>query len=59
MLESNPCFFMRCCPTMKRQNKDTIGVTIIANAKLAHHRGLVLSYPMENEMSLAHHAIKQ
>jgi len=44
---------------MKGQNKDTIRVTRRANAKLAHHRGLVLRYPMENEMSLAHHAIKQ
>jgi len=44
---------------MKGQNKETIGVTRRANAKLAHHKVLVLGYPMENEMSLAHHAIKQ
>jgi len=59
MLKSNPCFFMCYYLTMKRQNKDTIGVTIIANAKLAHHKGLVLGYPMENEISFAHHGIKQ
>jgi hypothetical protein len=39
-------------------NKDTIGVTRGISAKLPHCISLAVAYPMENEMSLVHHAIK-
>jgi hypothetical protein len=58
MLESNPCFL---CPLPHHEGakQNTIGVTRRVNAKLLHHRGFMLGYPMENKMPLAHHAIKQ
>jgi hypothetical protein len=46
-------------PHHEGAKQDTIGVTRRTNVKLSHHRGLMLNYPMENEMSLTHHAIKQ
>jgi hypothetical protein len=38
--------------------QETIGVTKRANVKLAHHRGLMLTYLMENE-TLVHHIEEQ
>jgi hypothetical protein len=29
-----------------------------ASVKLPHHKGLVLAYPMENEMPFVHHTIE-
>jgi hypothetical protein len=45
-------------PFYEGANKDTIGVAGRASAKLPHCTGLAVAYPMENEMSLVHHAIK-
>jgi hypothetical protein len=39
--------------------QDTTKVARGTNAKLPHHKGHVPTYPMENEMSLIHHVIKQ
>ncbi len=39
--------------------QDTIGVTKGTNVKLSHHRGLVLTYQVQNEMPLIHHIIMQ
>ncbi len=39
--------------------RDTIGVIRGANAKLPHHKGLVLTYPMKDEMPLVHHVIER
>jgi hypothetical protein len=38
--------------------QDTIGVTKGANAKQPHHKGLVLTYLVENKMPLVHHVKK-
>jgi hypothetical protein len=46
-------------PHHKGAKQNIIGVIKRVNAKLPHHRGLMSGYPMENEMSLAHHVIKQ
>jgi hypothetical protein len=46
-------------PHHERAKQDTIKVTRRTNVKLSHHKGLMLSYLMENEMPLTHHAIKQ
>jgi len=37
----------------------TIGVIRKTSAKLSHYTSLVLTYPVENEMPLKHHAIKR
>jgi hypothetical protein len=42
----------------ERVKQHTIKVTKKTNVKLPHHRGVGLGYPMENEIPLAHHAIK-
>jgi hypothetical protein len=39
--------------------RDTIGVIKRVNAKLPHHKGLALTYPMENETSFVRHVIKR
>jgi hypothetical protein len=44
-------------PHHEGAKQDTIGVIKRTNVKLPHHRGLMLSYPMENKMPFAHHAI--
>jgi hypothetical protein len=41
----------------KGAKQNTIGVTKGTNIKLSHHRGLVLTYPMENETPLVPHAV--
>ncbi len=38
---------------------DTNGVTRGINAKQPHHKGLVLTYPMKNEMPLVPHIGEQ
>jgi hypothetical protein len=39
--------------------QDAIGVIRGASAKLPHHKGLTLTYPMENETPLVHHVIER
>jgi hypothetical protein len=46
-------------PCHERAKWNTIRVTKGASAKLPHYIGLALTYIMENQMSLAHHIIKQ
>ncbi len=46
-------------PHHEEAKRDTIGVTGRASAKLPHYMSVVLVYPMENEMPLVHHPIKQ
>jgi len=43
-------------PCFEKAKQDTIGVIRGTNAKLPHHRGLMLIYPVENEMPFLHHA---
>jgi hypothetical protein len=43
---------------MKGQNETPLEVTKGTSAKLPHHRGLGLTYIMENEMSLVHHFVE-
>jgi hypothetical protein len=38
--------------------QDTIGVIRRTSAKLPHHKGLALVYPMKNEMSILCHVVK-
>ncbi len=45
-------------PYHEGEKQNTIEVTIRTNAKLPYHRGLLLAYPMENEMPLVHHVVK-
>jgi hypothetical protein len=45
-------------PHHKEAKQDTIGVVRKVSAKLPHCTGLALAYPMENKMSLVHHAIE-
>jgi hypothetical protein len=45
-------------PYHEEAKQDTIGVVRGANVKLPHYTGLVLTYPMENEMPLVHHTIE-
>jgi hypothetical protein len=47
-------FHMPCCPTTKGQN---IWVAKGTHSKLSHHKGLVPTYIMKNEMPLVHHVI--
>jgi hypothetical protein len=46
-------------PCHKGAKQDTIGVIKGTNAKLPHHRGLLLVYQMENETPLVRHAVEQ
>jgi hypothetical protein len=46
-------------PRHKGAKWKTIGVIRGANAKLSHHRVLVLACLMENEMSFVHHTVEQ
>ncbi len=39
--------------------RNTIGVIKKTSVKLPHHRGLALTYLMENGMSFVHHVIEQ
>jgi hypothetical protein len=39
--------------------RNTIGVIKKTSVKLPHHKGLVLTYLMENEMSFVHHVMEQ
>jgi hypothetical protein len=43
----------------KEAKCDTIGGIRGASAKLPHHKGLVLTYPVENEMPFIHHVVKR
>jgi hypothetical protein len=52
-------FLYAMLPHHEKANRNTIWVTRRTNAKLPHHRGIVLGHPMENEMPFTHHAIKQ
>jgi len=45
-------------PWHEEAKQDTIGVAERTNVKLPHCMGLALTYPMENEMALVHHAIE-
>jgi hypothetical protein len=42
----------------KMAKRDTIGVIRKASAKLPHHKGLALTYLMENEMSFVCHVVE-
>jgi hypothetical protein len=48
-------FFYTILPHHKGVKQNTIGVIIITNVKLPHHKGFMPVYPMENKMSFAHH----
>jgi hypothetical protein len=37
-------------PHFEKAKQVTVGVIKGANVKLSHHRGCMLTYPMENEM---------
>jgi len=50
--------FYALLPNHERAKQHTNGVIKKTIVKLPHHRGVVLGYPMENKMPLAHHAIK-
>jgi hypothetical protein len=50
---------MPCCPATRGQNKNTIGVTKQRNAKQPHHKGIVLVYPMENQIPIIHDVEEQ
>jgi hypothetical protein len=39
--------------------QNTIGVIKGTNAKLPHHRGFALAYPMEDKTPFVHHVVKQ
>jgi hypothetical protein len=43
----------------KEAKCDTIGGIRGTSAKLPHHKGLVLTYPMENETPFIHHVVKR
>ncbi len=45
-------------PCHEGEKQNTIEVIRKTNAKLPHHKGLMLAYPMENEMPLIYHVIK-
>jgi hypothetical protein len=51
-------FFYAHLPHFEKAKQATIGVIRGANAKLSHHRGLMLAYLVENEMPFVHHAIE-
>ncbi len=53
-----PMFPYVVLPHHEGAKRDTIRVIKGTSAKLPHHRGHVPTYPMENEMSLIHHAKK-
>ncbi len=44
-------------PCHEEAKRDIIGVIGRVNAKLPHYTGLMLTYPMENEMPLEHHIV--
>jgi hypothetical protein len=46
-------------PCHKGAKWNTIAVIRGTNAKLSHHKGLVLAYLMENEMPFLHHTIER
>jgi hypothetical protein len=46
-------------PHHEGAKQNNIKVIRGTNAKLPHHRGLALTYPMENEMSLIHHIVER
>jgi hypothetical protein len=45
-------------PHHKRAKANTIGVIRRASVKLPHHKGIALTYLMENEMSFVCHVIE-
>jgi hypothetical protein len=45
-------------PYHERAKWYTIGITRGTSAKLPHHWGHVLTYPMENKMPFVHHVVK-
>jgi hypothetical protein len=45
-------------PCHERAKRNSIGVIRKTSAKLPHHSGLALAYPMENEMPLVRHVIE-
>jgi hypothetical protein len=49
-------FYYAHLPCFEKAKQDTIGVIRGVNAKLPHHKGFMLIYPVENEMSFLHHA---
>jgi hypothetical protein len=51
-------FLYALSPHHERIKQNTIWVTKGVNVRLPHYTGLVLVYPMENEMSFVHHTIK-
>jgi len=52
-----PAFPYALLPCHKKVKQNIIGVIRGANAKSAHHKGLVLTYPIENEMPLVYHVV--
>ncbi len=46
-------------PHHEGAKQDNIGVIGRTSAKLPFHRGLALTYSMENEMTFVHHVIEQ
>jgi hypothetical protein len=46
-------------PPFEGAKQDTIGVIEGTNAKLPHHRGLMPTYQMENEIPFVHHVVKR
>jgi hypothetical protein len=46
-------------PRQEGAKQNTIGVIRRTNAKMPHRKGLALVYPLENEMPLVHHIVKQ
>jgi hypothetical protein len=51
-------FLYAMLPCHEGAKQDTIGVTGGTNAKLPHYMNPMLTYPMENEMSLVHHVVE-
>jgi hypothetical protein len=45
-------------PFFRKAKQNTIEVTKEINAKLPHHRGHVLTYPLENKMPFINYIIK-
>jgi hypothetical protein len=45
-------------PFPEKAKQNTIEITKETNVNLPHHKGHVLTYPLENKMSFVHYIIK-
>jgi hypothetical protein len=58
MLHLDLHFSMPRSLAIRWQSKNTIKITKEANAKLQHHKGVVLAYPIENKRPFLHHTVE-